>query len=90
MQPLAEASVAKVVPTKSSIIRPVEPDTRAASNSGVPAWPRYSQGIRPEQTYQVRVAAISSVMMPAIVPYGCERAGERTSCFAFRPASAGA
>ena len=28
--------------------RPLLPVTRAASNSGVPAWPRYSQGIRPD------------------------------------------
>jgi hypothetical protein len=29
--------------------------------------------------YQVSVAAISSVMMPAMVPNGRARAGERTS-----------
>ena len=68
MQPLAEASVEKIVPMNSRTIRLALPVTRAASNSGVPAWPRYSHGISPEQTYQVSVAAIISVMMPAIVP----------------------
>ena len=83
MQPLAEASVEKIVPTNSSTIRTVEPVSRAASNSGVIAWPRYSHGIRPTQTYQVIVAAMSSVIMPAIVPSGSERAGERTSSAAW-------
>ena len=68
MQPLAEARVEKMVPMNSRIISHRLPVTRAASNSGVPACPRYSQGIRPEQTYQVRVAAMTRVMMPAMVP----------------------
>ena len=83
MQPLAEASVANSVPIPSSTISPVDPDIRAASKSGTPDWPRYSHGIRPTQTYQVSVAAISSVMIPASVPKGRARAGDRTSSAAW-------
>ncbi len=79
MQPLAEASVEKMVPTNRNTISHSEPVRRAASNSGVIAWPRYSHGIRPTQMYQVIVAATSSVIMPVIVPSGSARAGERTS-----------
>ncbi len=84
MQPLAEASVENSVPMNSSTISAVMPVRRAASNSGVPAWPRYSHGIRPVQIHQVSVAAISSVIMPAMVPNGSEREGERTSSAAWQ------
>ena len=89
MQPLAEASVAKSVPTPAARRAAWEPESRAASKSGhraVDAVPRYSHGIRPTQMYQVSVAAMSSVMMPASVPKGSARAGERTSSAAWRGA----
>ena len=49
MQPLAEARVEKMVPMKSRIISHRLPVTRAASNSGVPACPRYSQDEAPSR-----------------------------------------
>ena len=83
MQPLADAIVENMVPTNSSTISNFESVSRAASNNGVIACPRYSHGINPVQTYQVIVAARSSVMMPVIVPSGSDRAGERTSSAAW-------
>jgi hypothetical protein len=87
MQPLALASVANSVPMPSSQTRAFDPESRAVENSGATApltpSPRNSHGSTPEQIYQVSVAAISSVMIPASVPNGSERAGERTSSAAW-------
>lgn len=77
MQPLAEASVANSVPIPSSQTSGWCPESRAASKSGatepLTPSPRYSHGISPTQMYQVSVAAISSVMIPASVPKGSAR-----------------
>jgi hypothetical protein len=54
------------------------------SKSGVIATPRYCQGSVPAETYQVRIAAMSSVMIPVIVPSGIDRAAERHSSAAWQ------
>ena len=69
MQPLAEATRRKHRADEQQDHRASAlPVTRAASKSGEQVKPRYSHGSRPAQTYQVSAAAISSVIMPAMVP----------------------
>jgi hypothetical protein len=79
MHPLAEARVAHKVPKSSSTTSTPLPATRATSKSGVMAVPRYCQGSRPAATYQVRVAAMMSVTIPAMLPSGMDLEADRHS-----------
>ena len=79
MHPLAEASVAHRVPSSKRITSTSLPAIRATSKRGVIAVPRYCQGKRPAATYQVRVAAITSDTIPAMLPSGIDLEADRHS-----------
>ncbi len=83
MHPFADARVAAMVPSISHHTKKPLPVSCAASNSGVIAVPRYCQGSSATLTYHVIVAAMISVRMPARLPKGMERLGERHSSAAW-------